>query len=586
LVAKHYGKGRETLTDDGIADYQGLRRFLLRLGPPPPDHIRVFRGQTRDFGRMLPSGLRGTPLRSETIFRAYTALLASDVMSPKGDEGRVDAETYVVWTRAIAQHYGPGSHYLDVTTSVDVALWFALHEVRTVVSRHCFGPPGPMDARTDTYADADVVVFDRVDTGCLFVLDVPIATAETRFDHGALLDLSEAPAIFSSSPRIRAQEACLVHADARLADPDLASLYACPPVRVTRPMQDCPLVDEPFARIFPSVDDDPWYAKFVGIPWCNRLDPMDRSLAVRPPIPMSLYVERASSDQALLDRLIVTPPLNVHRCALEEIAWCSDPPHEILQSHPLADAVRIVLEAPVFAMTPTVPSEMWNEGLLSVQSAAGASSPGPGEPSDTLDITNVFLEFSPLEHTGWEAVERGRPLDALRGVWLVRDGSAFVMSYFFQELPAPGSITGAGGFEFRYDEVARRFRLRGTADSWIREAGQVVLKRLFTTLFVLRCCSPGAQLNPFPVMSTQRTSGASTYVVNWFQGPQVTLMRATSALDNSVCYVPRMRGTQAEFYSPNRPDGLVVIENVSTSFADVDPNELRVERGGAEPLPP
>jgi hypothetical protein len=142
-------------------------------------------------------------------------------------------------------------------------------------------------------------------------------------------------------------------------------------------MQDCPLVDEPFARIFPSADDDPWYARFVGIPWCNRLDPMDRTLAVRPPIPVSLYVERASSDQALLDRLIVTPPLNVHRCALEEIAWCSDPPHEILQSHPLTDAVRIVLEAPVFAMTPTVPSEMWNEGLLSVQSAAGVSSPGP-----------------------------------------------------------------------------------------------------------------------------------------------------------------------------------------------------------------
>ena len=34
-------------------------------------------------------------------------------------------------------------------------------------------------------------------------------------------------------------------------------------------------------------------------------------------------------------------------------------------------------------------------------------------------------------------------------------------------------------FEFRYDEVARRFRLRGTADSWIRQEGQVILKRLF-----------------------------------------------------------------------------------------------------------
>jgi hypothetical protein len=224
--------------------------------------------------------------------------------------------------------------------------------------------------------------------------------------------------------------------------------------------------------------------------------------------------------------------------------------------------------------------------VLDEPNARPLSSPGPGEPSDTLDITNVFLEFSPLEHTGWEAVERGRPLEALRGVWLVRDGSAYVMSYFFQELPELGSITGAGCFEFHYDQAARRFRLRHTADSGIREAGQVVLKRLFTTLFVLRCSSPGPQLNPFPVISAQQTSGASTYAVNWFRGPQATLIRSTSALDNSLCYVPRMKGTQAEFYSPNRPDGLAVIQNVATSFADVDPNELRVETGGDEPHSP
>ena len=63
--------------------------------------VRAYRGQTRDFGRMLPTGLRGTALRSEHIFRAYTTLLASDVASP-GD----DMANYILWTQAIAQHYG------------------------------------------------------------------------------------------------------------------------------------------------------------------------------------------------------------------------------------------------------------------------------------------------------------------------------------------------------------------------------------------------------------------------------------------------------------------------------------------------
>lgn len=418
--------------------------------------------------------------------------------------------------------------------------------------------------------------------GWLYVLDVPVATEETRFAHGTLVDLSQAPAVFSSSPRIRAQQACLVHADGSLADPDLAALYACPPIRVARPMQDCPLADAPFARLFPSAEDDPWYAKFAGIPWCNRLDSEDRMLVLRPPIPVGLYVERASSDQDLRARLIVTPPLNVQQCALEEITWRRAPPHELLQDNRLASATRIVLESPVLAMAPPVASGMWNEGLLAASSPVGLSSPGPGEPSETLDLTNVFVEFSPLEHIGWEAVEHGKPLDALRGVWLVRDGSAFVMSYFFQELPEPG-ITGASGFDFRYDEVTQRFTLQGTDGSWIRGAGQVILKRLFTTLFVLRCCSAGPQLNPFAAMASNERDGAVTYCVPWFKEPQMMLMRATSALDGSACYVPRMRGTQDEFYSPHQPDGMVVIRSASASFADVDPNKLRVRCDGSEP---
>ena len=106
---------------------------------------------------MLPTGLRGTPLRSEHILRAYTTLLASDVESPGAD-----AENFLLWTRVIAQHYGPGSTFLDVTYSADVALWFALHSLRAVRSQHLFGPPEPFNPQTDTVGRAEVMIYEPV----------------------------------------------------------------------------------------------------------------------------------------------------------------------------------------------------------------------------------------------------------------------------------------------------------------------------------------------------------------------------------------------------------------------------------------
>jgi hypothetical protein len=38
---------------------------------------------------------------------------------------------WAYWYYAIVQHYGPGTHLLDVTHALDVALWFALHEATT-----------------------------------------------------------------------------------------------------------------------------------------------------------------------------------------------------------------------------------------------------------------------------------------------------------------------------------------------------------------------------------------------------------------------------------------------------------------------
>jgi hypothetical protein len=150
-----------------------------------------------------------------------------------------------------------------------------------------------------------------------------------------LLEVGRAPTVFASSPRVRAQHACLTHARSEPPGPDLAQLYACPPIPVGRPMSGCALVTEPASKPFPGPEDDSWYAKLVGIPWSRRLDGASASLEVKPAIPVNLYVEPGRVPQELFCRLIVTTPVDAHAEAMH-IGWCAEPPNEVLQRHPLA----------------------------------------------------------------------------------------------------------------------------------------------------------------------------------------------------------------------------------------------------------
>lgn len=551
-----------------ITDYAALARALAELAAPAPNHARVYRGQNRDYGQMLPSGLRGIPLRSEQIFRAYTTLLASDEESP-------DAENFLLWTRVIAQHYGPGSTLLDVTYSLDVALWFALHSLRSIQSRHVFGPPGPLNPRTDTVGNAELMTYEPVDTGVLCVFDVPIAEIKDAFRHGVLLDVTAAPAVFASSPRVRAQHACLVHASTEAPGPDLAQLYACPPISVGRPMSGCDLLAEPSSKLFPGPEEDSWYARLAGIPWIRRLEGASGSLEVKPPIPVNLYVEAHRRPEELLGRLIVTPPVDVQQEAMQ-IDWCVNPPNGILQRHPLTHSTCVVLEAPVMFSTPTVASGAWNERLLATDLPEHVTTfDTRGSEASSADMTNLFIEMSPLEHTGWDMVERGKPLDAIRALWLVREGNAIVLSYFFQEWPKPGALTGVGCIEFEADDTGLRLRraVDPPPDRRGPDVPEVIRKRLYTALWIARCCSPVPHLAPFPNLTLGRGDDEPVAIVPWFAGAEARLIEAITP-GGARCVVPRMVGTDTEFHGPVRPDGRAIVMLSGGVFGDVEPARI------------
>jgi hypothetical protein len=107
-----------------ITTYPELLDALARLPYPPVGHLRVFRGENRDFGNMIPTALR-TEGRPDMIWPIHASRLAKDIAGSDPHSVDDDLSRLLLWVHAIKQHYGPGTEFLDVTHSPAVAAWFA-----------------------------------------------------------------------------------------------------------------------------------------------------------------------------------------------------------------------------------------------------------------------------------------------------------------------------------------------------------------------------------------------------------------------------------------------------------------------------
>ena len=174
-----------------FSDYVELDSYIDSLPPPEPRHIRVFRGQYKDHENLKPTGVR-TPLRNEGVWRQYCKLLATEMLMRQGlsaDEALSQSDLWAYWYYAIVQHYGPGTHLLDVTHSLDVALWFALHRAitnkRINLQFQYTNPksPGPTLDRKDDWTSYEKW---REAPGVLYIFDVPVWAPPGLPAHGTL----------------------------------------------------------------------------------------------------------------------------------------------------------------------------------------------------------------------------------------------------------------------------------------------------------------------------------------------------------------------------------------------------------------
>jgi len=478
-----------------------LQQAVQNLPPVAPGRIRVFRGQTCDYPKFLPSGLRGD-LRRAAIWRAYSqhlhTRLLPDVVGPDGEVKLEFLMASRLWLQALAQHYGPGSTFLDVTHSLEVALWFALNDYVQEVTHGMIGPPGPVNDQTDHPTLGSIATYEAFDgVGSLYAFDLLPWDGLSALEPGILVDLAKAPEPFANCARMRAQSGCVV--DCRQSGGELFDLRSLlvpgTPIPVSRPMADSAGLKYRTPQIFPGPEEDGWFSHLLCVPMEYAPGPDGPSLQRGlPVVPYWDSEDRAYTDSVVHRDVALKLPL-VHHIVADLLARSKAAVVPLASDKPLA----IVLESPfLFPYPPGDDAEAWHHGLLVDDQPVFSDvwSFGKEEPQGQVPLHDVMVQFSALEHTDWrEVVEIGHQFKALRAVWLRRGGPVAQVAFIHQDLPN-GPVSFQDFQPLWFDLEAAHWMFLGPDQEQIPiDVDPVAAKGLLVTLMLLRHLSPVLKVN-------------------------------------------------------------------------------------------
>jgi hypothetical protein len=439
-----------------------LKNFLNEVGEPSGGKVRVYRGQTREYpdesgrARLLPALLRH---RTQLMYDpAWLGTMASFVARQALPAIGLDYPVAQIWAPALIQHYGPGSHYLDVTHDLEIAVWFSLlqyHELWIALKEG----DDPKDLRDFFHKVAWFTDADEPDDKrkpIIYAFDVEPWNGDAVANHGQLVDLLVLDAgrqLATKAPRIRAQSAALIYSDpGNPLGPNLHS-YLVARVTLTEPFDfECaPVTQKHIHEIFPAPTGDPLYKALLEIPaftkfhpsrleqplpiplvlgWPLRVRdspmiavlggsgtyeaPLQIKFRLGPPGPDLLPV--AELRKYLLLGSHMTPPLLHH-----SLVGAGLEPVEIGgRSFGFEHALALMLEAPLWTFTPNVNSTpglgMWIQSALPL----GIADKIAGHSTDS-----VYLELCPVD-----VILPGENIgeDLLRAVWVVKAGSDYAVT--------------------------------------------------------------------------------------------------------------------------------------------------------------
>lgn len=589
-----------------FADFGELNCFIDGLPPPRQGLRRYFRGQCRHYSSMTATGMRSTAEAPKwALWKCYSTLLLAHQWSPLDDSvlgataseqlrnflaehhGNLDSDQMFnamsVWQYAVGQHYGPGSHFLDISHSIETALWFALRNIEAVTVE---SPNQPTMSGTVWLRDGGKNELG----GFLYVFDAAPWTPGEPLSHGHVVDLGTAPSFFDSA-RMRTQRGCLMYSDATVDGGDLQGFYqvaANCPIAVKWPMSEGIGLTRTIEEMFPGPEQDEWYRRFLSMPLTPRRRIRRSPAPFEHPMSLTLYLPSSAGELAKTTNPIsILNPYLLHP-ALSQPDGSStrarDLPEWMLEL--LRKAVPILLEGPVMASS--TPKEMWHPGLLNRDQAIRTDV----FDIDTfarlgyVDLDNIFVEFSPLERLGWEAAE---PIEMTRAAWLMRKGDKYFFVLFgqtwsnYSQTDKDGAtpLIPVGPMQIEYSENHRRFEYLNASNTRVpfESVGDPPVKCFYTLLELLRALSPTLKAFPFPSLVLSKESEVNFACV---AARQICRLEKPDTPELRRHLVPRIAGSEEVYAGFARADqsyagiGYFFVEAQTASFfGEVDVKVIR-----------
>jgi FRG domain len=422
-----------------FTDIEELRSYIDSLPPPPKGYVRIFRGQNRKYvdptGKHLLLASAHRPGKSYPERYAWNIYVNSLAQSLEFDEARKlscreeatryleenkarSIGTWTFWLNALSQHYGPGTHFLDVTRSLDIALWFASHKIKGGLQMMGLnGQPGTdeYDVRTEN----ECISYESNDQdGWLYVLDVRESDSELVNEHGTLVDIEKtASPIFQRATRLKIQQACLLYCDPKEEEGNCYRFKACEPICVTRTMtRPSGFIVLRVTDLFPSPDRDEWYRRLINVPSVIKKYSGANAVTMKSALPVELYLDMQDPESELLSSIAkhlitVRPLLAYPKLSLTDAG--------MQHATQFEETTLILMESTFWSITPSVESGDWHEELLWKNiGGQAASASGFSIDLDKKCLQNLFIEFSPLDIPNWYEIEQGAENIFTKTIWI------------------------------------------------------------------------------------------------------------------------------------------------------------------------
>jgi hypothetical protein len=428
-------------------------------------------------------------------------------------------DTIHLWGPALLQHYGPGSCYLDVTSALDVALWFAIyqrHEKWIAIER---GAELPRSHFVSWHTLADLA--DPNVRPILYVFDAAPWAGQGSPAQGELVELTAlnvAGMLPDEARRLHRQVGSLLYSD--LSNPQGPNLgpevIAMMNFTGSFDLSTVPSYRRAVRDIFPPPSADPFYTSLLRVPAQLNFDPnrLEHPLAIPcyleqvPELPPSdatgsrespiMLSEQEAASIADLQQFAalgnaLSPDLMFRFAVADDPAFGEPviPTTADGKQFRLADATPFLMEGPLWSYLPSCHTEETRGEWIQSALPIGIAPTLANRPTD-----NIYIEMSTID-VQYPQKDGAPDGSAVRGIWTVRSGNRYWCTVY---------LTGDGGFlstafEFRFwPQTGQFIRIPSPGAETPQTSEQleaiqpqidVAEKALFTSLLLLRDLSPG-----------------------------------------------------------------------------------------------